>query len=705
MTLERVFELNSKSLLSPATFGGWAVGPGEYLATEGSADTSRLIVVNAESGVTRNFHDAAAMESALAGLPGMDAELAAALSRQTSFELSTDGKRALFNAAADLFVYHFDSGKAVRLTQDAADEVGEVFSPDGRFVSFVSASNLHVVSTDEGAPRQLTHDGDDNHLFGRLDWVYQEEVYGRGNFQGHWWSPDSRQIAYLTLDQTLVPEYTIADTREVHPKLEVWRYPKVGDPNPLARLAVVDLASGASKFADLSGYPADALIVRVSWSPDSSEVFAQLQDRLQTWLDLLACDPASGEWRRLYRDRSPAWSMPSNGPFWLDGGGEFVITSERDGYKHLYLYGRDGKLIRQLTRGEYEADKVERVDSRARRVYFTSDRGDVKGAQLLCVSLDGGEPEAISSGAGTHTVSISPDGAHYVDTFSSHKTAPVRTLHTIDGAKVRELGRVDGAEFTAAGMIAPEFHRPKTRDGFEMEAMLYRPADFNPGRKYPLLCFTYSGPHAPQVKDAFYNFNALFHQMLVQQGYLVWVCDNRSASGKGLVSAAASYRRLGPGELADLEDGLDYLIAKGIVDEERVGIWGWSYGGYMSAFALTHSKRFKLGIAGAPVTDWRLYDSIYTERFMGLPDENEIGYRAGSVLEAAANLSGRLLVICGEIDENVHAQNSLQLAEALQKAGKQFDFMIYPGNRHGIVEPSQRRHLYAMMAEYVKAHL
>ncbi len=705
LTLDKVFELSTKLKVSAASFGGWTGDGHEYLATEGQAESSRLVVVDAASAKARPFCDVAHMETALALLPGIKPELAKALAQRKTFDRSKDDTQALFNEEHDLFVYHFDSGKAVRLTSDAADEVGEVFSPDGKWVSFVRDSNLYAVSTAGGDARQLTTDGNKTQLFGRLDWVYQEEVYGRGNFQANWWSPDSQRIAFLALDEREVPEYTIADTRETHPKLEVWRYPKAGDPNPKARLGVVDLASGASRFFDLSEYPADLLIVRVGWSPDSREVIAQLQDRVQTWLELVAGDPASGKLRRLYRDQSPAWTMPSEGPFWLAGGEQFVISSERDGYKHLYLYQRDGKLVHRLTSGTFEVDAVLRVDSKTRSVFYSADRVDVKGSQLFQVSLDGGEPVAITRKAGTHTIAMSNDGAFFVDTFASHASVPVQALFDIDGKLVRRLGGVDDALFAPLGLVAPEFHQPKTRDGFPMEAMLYKPADFDPSKKYPLLCFTYSGPHAPQVLDTFLNFNGLYHQMLVQQGYLVWVCDNRSASGKGLASAASSYKKFGPGELADLEDGLDYLCAKGFVDTSRIGLWGWSYGGYMTAYALTHSKRFKLGIAGAPVTDWRLYDSIYTERYMGLPKENEVGYAAGSVIAAAKDLSGRLLVICGEIDENVHAQNSLQLIAALQKAGKQFDFMLYPGNRHSVIEPDQKRHLYAMMAEYVNTHL
>jgi len=705
LTLDKLFELSGSLKLPAEAFGGWTGSGHEHFASQGSGDATQLMVVDAASGKFRPFHDAARMESALASVPGVDAATAKSLAHRANYEFSKNGQSALFNSNHDLIVYHFDSSRAVRLTEDAAEEVGEVLSPDGQWVSFVRDSNLFVVSSNGGEVRQLTSEGDETHLFGRLDWVYQEEVYGRGNFQAHWWSPDSSRIAFLALDESDVPEYTIADTRERHPKLEVWRYPKAGDSNPTARLGVVDAAGGNLTWFDLADYPTNLLIVRVGWTPDSKSVVAQLQDRRQTWLDLCLGDPASGKLRRLFRDSTPAWIMPIDEPCWLEGSDQFLWLSERDGYQHLYLYGADGALVRQVTKGPWEVDFLRRVDAKKRVAWVGADREDVKGNQLFEIQIDGGEPKLLTREAGTHDVAVSPDGAYFVDSFSSHASAPVQTMHEIAGKQLRELARVDGAPFAATGIVAPEFHKPKARDGFELEGMLYKPASFDPSRKYALMCFTYSGPNAPQVRDTFYTFNGLFNQLLVQQGCLVWVCDNRSASGKGLASAANCYKRFGAEELADLEDGIDYLAKQGFVDPARIGIWGWSFGGYMSAFALTHSSRFKLGIAGAPVTDWRLYDSIYTERYMGLPSENEAGYDAGSVVAAAKNLHGRLLVICGEIDENVHAQNSLQLAAALQKAGKPFEFMVYPGNRHGIVDPDQRRHLYAMMADYVKKNL
>jgi dipeptidyl-peptidase-4 len=378
--------------------------------------------------------------------------------------------------------------------------------------------------------------------------------------------------------------------------------------------------------------------------------------------------------------------------------------SERSGWRHLYLYEREGEL-RPITSGEWEVDTYHGYDEDTGWIYFSGDRADVKGQQLFRVNIDGTGLEQLTEEPGTHRVTLSPDFTHYVDSFSSHAVPPRLTLHTIDGALVRTLAEVDPRIAEEAGLITPELVQVKTRDGFTMEAKLVKPRDFDPSVRYPVLSQTYAGPHAPSVRDSYYSFNDLFHQLFANEGYLIWVCDNRSASGKGLESVKPVYKNLGPLELRDLEDGIAWLVDQGLADPARVGLWGWSYGGFMTAYALTHSEVFSCGVIGAPVTDWRLYDTIYTERYMDTPQANPEGYDRTSVVQAAEDLHGKALIIHGAIDENVHMQNSLQLANALQDAGHLFELMLYPGNRHGVVQPKQRRHLYAMVADFFRRNL
>jgi dipeptidyl-peptidase-4 len=709
LTLDDLVQLPAK--LAPDTaLQGWVPGTSEYLAvkTDETSKSRRVFAFDAVSGARRPFVDVDGLAKSLAGAPGVDAAKAKRWAERTSFDWSEDRSGFVLNEDNDLFYCRLGAGAAVRLTNDEREEVGEKLSPDGKWLGYISNWNLHVVPTDGSAPgRALTTAGDEDHLHGRLDWVYQEEVYGRGNFGAYWWSPDSRRIAYLVIDETKVPTYVVTDHRTTHPKNEPWRYPKAGDPNPVATLHVVDVASGVSTAVALEAWDHhEYLIVRVGWTPDSSKVVFQVQDRVQTWLDLAEADPATGAARTLLRDKTGVWIEPNDGPFWIEGGAKFLWLSERDGWSHLYLYERGGKELARLTSGEWEVDSFLRYDEASGMANFMADRDDVKGAQLYRCKLDGSSLERVTKEDGRHTVAMSGDGRWFLDTFVSAREYPRLSVRDANGTIVREIERVDGALAAAKGVQPPEFHKVRTRDGFVMEAMLIKPAGYVEGKRYPVLCHTYSGPHAPQVLDRpLAGGDALFHSMLAQQGYLVWICDNRSASGKGLASARGIYRRMGVQELADLEDGLDWLVREGLADPERVGIWGWSYGGYQTAFALTHSKRFKCGIIGAPVTDWRLYDSIYTERYMGLPQENGEGYDASSVLEAAAQMHGRALILHGVIDENVHMQNSLQLAEKLQRAGIGFDLMVYPGNRHGIRDPAQNRHKYLTMAAFLHANL
>ncbi len=705
LTLDDVFSLSTKLRAKSGLHVGWTSDGSHYLAVSGEGDKQHLVSVDVESGASTEFIDPAKLKAALVAA-GMAETDAASASSQTSFQFDATKSAVLIDQKNDLWYWSIGSERAVRLTNDTVEEQGANFSPDGKSVGFVRNYNLFVVGVEGGEAKQLTTEGDEQHYVGRLDWVYQEEVYGRGNFDGFWWSPDSKSIAVLSLDERPVPEVTIPDhRRSPYPLEEHWHYPKSGAGNPIASLSWIDVQSGERHSIDLANYPEDdRLIVRVGWMPDSSSVVIQLQNRIQTWLDLLVAERSSGVTHRLFRDTTAVWIEPCDALKWLGGAQKFLWTSERDGYKHLYLYRANGELEKQLTSGPWEVDSLVDVDESGGWIYVSSDIDDVKGDELYRMKLDGSGMARCTEMGGVHSISMSPNHHVYLDTHSSIGSPGAIELRDVDGRAIRTLWKSDPTLLANARFRPPEFVKVKTRDGFEMEAMMIKPANFDPKKKYPVMCHTYSGPHAPQVRDAFGGFTVLFHEMLAQEGYLIWVCDNRSASGKGLTSVKDVYKNLGSEELRDLEDGLDWLVAQGYADPARIGMWGWSYGGYMTSFALTHSKRFKLGVAGAPVTDWRLYDSIYTERYMDLPKVNAAGYDASSVTKAAANLSGKLLVIAGTTDENVHMQNTLQFVDALQLAGKSFEMMLYPGSRHG-PNGDKRKHVYGMIADFVRANL
>jgi dipeptidyl-peptidase-4 len=531
--------------------------------------------------------------------------------------------------------------------------------------------------------------------------VYQEEIYGRGSFRGYWWSPDSANIAFLQLDEQPVPEFTIVDHVPTRLELETWDYPKAGDPNPRVRLGVVRPIGGEVQWVDLSKYaPLDFLIVNVSWTPDSSQVVYQVQNREQTWLDLNLVERGGTNPRTILRETTKAWVSVHGAPIWLKDG-SFLWQSERDGWSHLYHYKADGGLIGRVTSGEWEVRAVHGVDEGNEWVYFSGTERSPIGLDAYRVKLDGSSLTRLTERPGTHRVNFSPGRVLFLDTWSDVHTPPQVRVHRYDGAELRAVHEGKVPQLAGLALSKPEFLQVKARDGFVMEAMLIKPVGFDPSRKYPVMQFTYAGPSAPSVVNAWGSTNGMFYQLLAQRGIAVWVLDNRSASGKGARSAWTSYKNFGEQELRDIEDGIAWLRQQRWVDATRIGLFGWSFGGFMTSYALTHSKSFAMGIAGGSVTDWSLYDSIYTERYMLMPQNNPEGYARSSVIGAAKNLHGELLLLHGVIDDNVHMQNTLKLAYELQKAGKPFRMMLYERSRHGVTDPPLLKHMRQLMLDFI----
>ncbi len=668
-------------------------------------EVPRLQKINARTGEATAFFDSAKMAAAFRALGGITEQDARQLSNRGSYRMNSAETAVLINWSNDLFYYEFGGDKAVRVTNGAEEEVGETFSPDGRMIGFVRGNNIYIYDISQGRERRLTTDGGPKILNGRLDWVYQEELYGRGNFEAYWWSPDSSMIAYLRLDENPVHEFTVVDHIPYRQNVEITPYPKAGDPNPLVQLGVVNASGGATRWMDTYKYePSDLLIVRVSWTPDSRKVVYQAQNREQTFLDLNFADARDGKMETAFREQTKAWVEVIDNPHWL-ADGSFIWESERSGWRHLYLYGANRKLTRQITDGKWEVRSLDEIDEEGGLAFFTATQHSHIAPQPYSIKLDGTGLTRLSTTEGAHRVSVSPDSALFIDYWSYVNTPTQTRLYTTDGKLVRviEENKVDVLKQFKLG--SAELMQVKTRDGFVMEAMMIKPPDFDPRNKYPVIEFTYSGPQAPQVRNAWGSTTYMWHQLLAQKGYIVWICDNRTASNKGVESAWPVYRNFGELELRDLEDGLAWLKSQPYVDGSRIGIWGWSYGGFMTSYALTHSKSFKIGIAGGTVADWRDYDSIYTERYMATPQNNPEGYRKSSPVHAAKDLSGKLLLIHGAIDDNVHMQNTVQFVYELQKAGKQFQLMIYPKSRHGVTDPLLVKHMRQMMTDYIVANL
>jgi dipeptidyl-peptidase-4 len=674
-------------------------------AEEGREDQATILRVDARNGSARPLFDVARLKAALAALPGMSADDAAAFSDPKALQFNSSFSAALINRFNDLFFYEFESSKILRLTNDPTPEVGEEFSPDGTFVSFVRDHNLFVVEIATQKERPLTLGGNPELLYGRLDWVYQEEIYGRGKFKGYWWSPDSRRIALLKLDESPVREFTVVDHIPIELDTEVTNYPKAGSPNPKVWLGVIEVAGGDIRWADTRKYEAiEHLIVNVSWTKDSSSVCYQVQDREQTWLDLNLADASNGQARTLHRETSPAWVSVLGKPHWLADGG-FLWLSEHSGHRHIYHHKPDGQLKLALTKGEWDVRVLYGVDEENGWVYFAGSLHSPLADHIYRIKLDGSDLKRLSTMEGDHDATFNDGMSLYFDRWSDVNTPHKVFLYGADGTLLRALDENPVPELAQLRLGLVEFLQVPTRDEFVMEAMLIKPPDFDPEHSYPVLYYQYSGPQAAVVHNSWGGSRYLWHHMLAQNGYVIWMCDNRSASNKGAQPAWEAYQRHGEVEMLDIEDSIAFLRQQPWVDPARIGIWGWSYGGFMAAYALTHSSSFKVGIAGAPVTDWRLYDTIYTERYMRMPQNNPEGYDRTSVVKAAPNLHGKLLLIHGTMDDNVHMQNTLQLAYELQKAGKDFELMLYPKSRHRVDQPELNYHMQRQMTDFVLENL
>lgn len=622
-------------------------------------------------------------------LPGFDGDVARRAGRGRRQTAEKEDTAHLLRFENDLYFY--GGGDAVRrLTADDRAENDAELSPNGSFVAFSKDNDLYFIETATGLEHRVTEDGTEDIFNGRLDWVYQEEIYGRGRFQAFWWSPDSSMIAFLRLDDGAVPRLSIVDQRSRHPKVEVANYPKTGDPNPIARLGVHHVRRHETVWMDLGTYGPEMLIVDVGWRPNSRDVIFQVQNRTQTWLDLMASDPSSGEVERLLREESPSWVNLLSPPRWLENG-SFLWESERTGFRHLYHYAANGKLIRPVTQGDWSVTSIEALDEEAKELIIGATKDGEINRNVYRIGLDGQGLRRLTEGDGTHSIRFNKDRSLFIDNFSNVVTPPEVRLCSIDGSVVRVLGQADTESVDEFSTSPVELLRIPARDGFEMDSTILKPTDFDPGRKYPIWIMTYSGPAAPSVRNR-YSVSA-WSQFLAQNGVIVFQVNNRSSSARGHKYTSACYLDLGRSELEDIEDAIAWLGKNDWADTSRVGITGVSYGGFMTAYALTHSKAFRLGIAGAGVYDWHHYDSIYTERYMSTPSENPEGYRTSSPIEAAADLHGHLLMWHGEIDDNVYATNASQFALALQRAGVHFEMMMYPGNRHGIRDGAQNWHL------------
>jgi dipeptidyl-peptidase-4 len=708
LTLDDLYDPQKRTNFSGTPPSGLAwVDGSHYVWPRAGRDGTEWMKVDATSGQTSALFDAAKMEAALAKISGLSADEARRAARSRDLDFNDTHSAALLTIASDLYAYVPAEDRAVRLTYSPAPKMLASFSPDGRLVAFVRDNNIFVVDVATARERQLTTDGSAKVLNGVLDWVYEEEIYGRGEKRSYWWSPNSSRIAFLQLDDAPVSTYVTLDSIPYDPRIEKWDYPRAGDPNPVARLGVVGSGGGPVTWIDTSKYqPAESLVVRVGWTPDGRQIAYEVQNRTQSWLDLDLWDVESRAARTVFRETSNYWidSEETTRPTWLKDG-SFLWQSDRSGWRHIYHYRGDGTLIRQVSNGTWELRGLHGIDEASGWIYFSSTERSPVGVDTYRIKLDGTGKQRLSSRDGAHQARFSPTFSFFIDVWSDATTPPQTRLHRNDGTEVRVIDANPVAALADFRLSTPEFMQVPTRDGGVMEAMMIKPPDFDSSRRYPVFQYTYGGPRNPQVRNAWGGSQYMYHQLLAQHGIVVWICDNRTASSKGAQSAWPLFHHFGELELRDVQDGLDWLKRQPYIDGSRIGIFGWSYGGFMTSYALTHSTDFVMGIAGGTVSDWRDYDTVYTERYLGLPQENPEGYRASSPRWSAATLHGALLLIHGEIDDNVHIANTMQLAYELEKASQPFQMLIYPKSRHGVTDPALVKHLRQTMLDFTLTHL
>jgi dipeptidyl-peptidase-4 len=733
LTIERIFAAPD---LSGASLRGARFSPDGKLVTylQGKATNKDRLDIWAYDTTRRENRllvDSAALvpeEGALSPEEEARRERArtSSLSGIVEYDFSADSRRLLIPLNGDLYLYDLTvtADRAVRrLTETAAAETDARFSPRGRYVSFVRDQNLYVIDLTSGEERAITKGGAGVISFGMAEFIAQEEM---DRSTGYWWSPDEAKIAYTRVDESPVDEVERFEIYAETVKVIRQRYPAAGRANAKVDLFVATFTSRGVEARELPAAAAgDGYLARVNWLPDSRSLAVQRQARNQQFLELLRIDIETGTAKRLLEERSDTWIDLYEELTFLKSRPAFIWASARSGYKHLYLYDLDGRLIRPLTSGNWmvvgDAGEraVEAVDEKRGLVYFTANRETPLERHLYSAPLDGSSDpieverriQRVSTTPGWHSSVLSSNGQLWLDTYSNPDTPASLTLRRTDGRVIDVLvpNTLDEshpyAPFRAAHQRT-EFGTLRAEDGQTLYYQLITPINFDPAKRYPVIVDVYGGPGNQRVRNAWGGFprgnEGFFRQYLAQQGYVVFTLDNRGSGFRGTAFEGALYRRMGSIEIEDQVRGVEFLRSLPYVDARRVGVFGWSYGGYMALMAMVRAPDyFTAGVAGAPVTDWRLYDTHYTERFMSTPTDNPDGYRDGMVMTHAKQLRGRLLVMHGMADDNVLFTHSTALFKTLQDLRKPFEVMPYPGSKHALMRfPNTGPHGYDTVARF-----
>jgi len=606
---------------------------------------------------------------------------------------------------ASYHVYDMETETLTAVSEKGKQQLG-TFSPDGSKVAFVRDNNLYIRDLSQEEEKPVTFDGVRNEIInGAPDWVYEEEF---GFSQGFHWSPDGNKIAFYRFDERRVKEFHMTMFGPLYPEKYEFKYPKAGEENSLVSIHVYDLESGNITPMDV-GEKSDQYIPRIKWTTDPDVLSIMRLNRLQNQLDILHAKANDGVSKLVYSESNKYYisQASDNTITYLPDGESFILNSEKDGFFHLYHFNFVSGQIKPITSGDYDIASFMGYDVKQQRLYYSSYEESVLQRHVYSIKLDGSKKEKLSTQPGSNRASFSSSFKYYILTHSSANTPPYITLHNQKGKLIRVLEDNQTMKETAQeyGFAPTEFLTIPTASGQELNGWIIKPNDFDPNKEYPLFMFVYGGPESQSVSDSWGRQGPWF-QMLVQQGYVVACVDNRGTNGRGEAFRKATYMKLGELETIDQVEAAQWFGSQNYIDEERIGMFGWSYGGYMTSLCLCKGEgTFKMGIAVAPATTWRYYDTIYTERFMRTPQENPKGYDDNSPINFTDGLQGKLLLIHGSGDDNVHYQNSMDFAEALVQSNKQFEMQFYPNKNHGIYGGNTTFHLYTRMTEFILENL
>jgi len=629
------------------------------------------------------------------------------------YEFSADETKLLISMESEqiyrhsrrskFYVYDLKEKKSYPVAEDKVMYAS--FSPDGSKVAYVKANNLYYADYKTGKTIQVTTDGKEDAIInGAVDWVYEEEFTMS---RGYEWNSNGTQLAYYRFDESGVKKFSMDTYGSLYPNQDVFKYPKAGEANSVVDVNIYNLETGKVTSLD-EGSQNDQYIPRIKWTQDPNILSFQRLNRHQNKFELLTADARDGSIKTLYTEENKYYVDINDNLTFLKNGKQFIISSEKDGFNHLYLYGMDGKEVAQLTKGTWEVDGFLGVDEKNKMLYYTSTEASPAERQLYSVKLDGKNKTRITKSGGIHMVTFNPPFTYYMDMASDINTPYTQGIYNAKGEQVRQIAENSAVQkkMEEYGFAKVEISKLKTSEGIELNYWMLKPANFDPNKKYPLLMFVYGGPGSQQVLDRWGGRNYLWYQHLAQQGYVVACVDNRGTGGRGEEFKKMTYQQLGKYETIDQVGAARYFGDQQFIDKSRIGIWGWSYGGYMSSLCISKGADvFKAAVAVAPVTNWRYYDNIYTERFMRTPAENPVGYDDNSPINHVSKIKGNYLIIHGTADDNVHFQNTVEMVDAMIEAGVKFDSEIYPNKAHGISGKRTQYHLFSRISAFLAEKL